>query len=201
MLLREHWEDEQAELAMRGELTQLDLGDCQIGDDGAETVAVFLKHDETVKKVHLYRCSIGPRGVEAIAKALKHNRTLWFLNLRFSRMGNDCAVSLIETLSRNVTINLLLVEGCNITPELSAKIQYLAETRNAILIPAAVRRVSLHLIFSRRNIAGAGNLACFPKEIVKMIAIEVYATRRESIWINALSESERTGEPGDWLIQ
>jgi hypothetical protein len=88
----------------------------------------------------------------------------------------------------------LLVDNNNNAPKLRATIMYLATTRNNILIPGVVRRASLFLIAARRNIADAGILAIFPKEIVKMIAMEVWATRKEPIWINSLTESERTGE-------
>jgi hypothetical protein len=94
-------------------------------------------------------------------------------------------------------MKVLDVIGNIIAPKARATIEYLAGTRNAILIPAAVRRASLSLIAARRNIAGAGILAIFPKEIVKMIAMEVYATRKDPIWIDALSESECTGKSGD----
>ena len=48
MLLREHEKDEDAGLAMRGELTDLYLNACGIGEDQAIIVAEFLKLDERV---------------------------------------------------------------------------------------------------------------------------------------------------------
>ena len=65
---------------------------------------------------------------------------------------------------------------------------------NQILIPAAVRRASLYLVAARRSVANAGAIGIFPKEIVKMIAIKVWETRKDPIWIEALLELERTGE-------
>ena len=183
---------------MRGDLTNLNLNACTIGDDRAEIVADFLKHDNTVKKVWFYNCNIGPRGGKAIADALKHNQTLQYLNLNFNQIGNEGAEALIDALNYNVCIEALFVRANNnIASELNATLDYLTETRNKILIPAAVRRASLYLIAARRNIADAGNLAIFLKEIVKMIAMELWATRKEPIWINALTESERTGKSGD----
>jgi hypothetical protein len=194
-LLLAHGKDEQAAALMHGELTLLELNSCKIGDDGAEIVADFLKHDETVKTVYLYSCNIGPRGAKAIAGALKHNLTLEEMYLVKNPIGDEGAEALIEALNYNVCIKLLYVTETS--PELEASIEFLAETRNKIIIPAAVRRASLYLIGARRNIAGAGILAIFPKEIVKMIAMEVWATQKDSIWINALTESERTGKSGD----
>ena len=86
--------------------------------------------------------------------------------------------------------------GNNITAEQRETFQYLTHTRNKDLIPAAVRRASLYLIAARRIIDDAGALSCFPKEIVKMIAMQLWATRKEPIWIQALSESEQRGELG-----
>jgi hypothetical protein len=61
---------------MRGELTDMRLNGRPIGDDGAEIVADFLKHNETLKKMWLMDCRIGSRGAKAIAESLKHNQTL-----------------------------------------------------------------------------------------------------------------------------
>ena len=72
---------------------------------------------------------------------------------------------------------------------MQATIEYLAETRNNFLIPAAVRCASLYLIAARHT-ADSGSLAIFPKEIVKMIAMEVYGTRKDLKWINAVSGPE-----------
>jgi hypothetical protein len=196
-LLREHEMDEQAELLMRGELVELDVHWCDIGDDGAEIVADFLKHDETVKEVNLVWCEIGTRGVKVIAESLKHNHTVVEMYLSNNQIGDEGTEALIEALSYNACMISLYFPVNNIAPELQATIEYITETRNKILIPAAVRQASLYLIAARRNIADAGLLAIFPKEIVRMIAMKVWTTRNQPIWLNALTESERTGESGD----
>jgi hypothetical protein len=157
----------------------------------------ILKHDETVNRLYLLSCKIGNLGAKAIAEALKHNETVEFLELSENHIGDDGAEELIDALSSNVFIGCLPVWSNKLAPEARAVIKYLTETRNKILIPAAVRCASLSLIAARRNIADAGNFAIFPKEIVKMIAMEVYATRKDPIWINALTESERTGKSDD----
>ena len=180
---------------MRGELAKLDLVWRKIGDDGAEIVADFLKHDNTVERVYISYCKIGPRGTKAIAESLKHNQTVECLNLYGNRIGDEGAEALIEALNYNVCMTWLITY--NIAPKFQKTIQYLTRTCNESLIPAAVCRASLSLITARRNITDAGNLAVFPKEIVKMIAMEVWATRKDPIWIDALTESERTGESGD----
>jgi hypothetical protein len=77
ILLRKYNEDKQAELVARGELTDLQLSFCKIGDSGAEIVASFLVDNETVTEAVLWGCAIGSRGLKAIAEALKVNRTLF----------------------------------------------------------------------------------------------------------------------------
>ena len=192
-LLREHGKDEEAAALMRGELANLNLNYCEIGDVGAEIVADFLKHDVTVKTVWFYHCNIGPRGAKAIAESFKYNQTVELLDLADNPIGDEGVEALIDTLNYNVCLETLMVFINDVAPKVWASIQHLTETRNKLLIPAAVCRASLYLIATRRNIADAGILAIFPKEIVKMIAMEVWATRKEPIWINALTESERTG--------
>ena len=165
----------------------------RIGYDGAEIVADFLKH-ETVSRVYLSFCKIRPRGCKAVADALKHNQTVEYLNLDENPIGYEGAEAVIDALNYNVCIKELDVSMSVMALKFLTAIKYLTQTRNKILIPAAVRRASLYLIAARRVIADAGVLAIFPKEIVRMIAMEVWATRKEPIWINALSESERTGK-------
>ena len=75
-LLRVYGKDKQAEMVLWGELEELNLDGRPIGDDGAQIVADFLKHDETVHTMFLWNCNIGPRGAEAIAESLKHNQTV-----------------------------------------------------------------------------------------------------------------------------
>ena len=194
-LLRQYRKEDQAELLTHGELAELDLNRCHIGDDGAEIVADFLKHDETVRLVRLWSCNIGPRGAKAIAESLKHNQTVEEMFLNGNQIGDEGAEAIIEALNSNVCMKWL--DTGRVAPKFEVTLQHLIRTRNEILIPTAVCRASLSLIAARRNIADAGILAIFPKEIVRMIAMEVWATRNEPIWLNALTEAERTGKKGD----
>jgi hypothetical protein len=109
-----------------------------------------------------------------------------------NQIEDDGADSLIDALNHNVCLTELYVKRNNIAPESTATIDYLVETRNAVLIPAAVRRASLYLIAARRAtpVADSGSLAIFPKEIVKMIAMAVWMTRKDPKWIEAVSSDE-----------
>ena len=196
-LLRDSDKADQADAVMRGLLTELHLKWCRIGDRGAEIVAAFLECDETAKTMQLGYCNLGLLGAKFLSEGMKRNATVEILDIAFNFMGPEGAKAIITGLNQNVCITFVSLELTGIAPELITVIEYLTGTRNRILIPAAVRRVSLCLIAARRNIADSGNLAIFPKEIVKMIAIEVWATRKDPAWLNALSESERNGKLDD----
>ena len=187
-LLREHGKNEQAASVIKGELTTLDCRYCHIGDHGAELIAAFLQEEKSLKTVHLYDCNIGPPGAQAIANVLKLNRTVELLNLLGNRIGPPGAEALSDALKHNVCLVWINVNSNNAPSERVDSIYNLVRIRNALLIPAAVRRVSLLLIAARRNISEAGILAIFPKELVKMIAMEVWATSRDPEWIQAVSQ-------------
>ena len=179
MLLEKHNKEDDAEKLMRGELKMLDLSKCRLGDNGAVSVATFIKVDDPVKVVWLYDCNIRARGAKAIADSLKRNKTVWDLDLRYNMIRDEAADFFIDALSHNICLNRISIVKTNISPESEATIEYLTETRNAILIPAAARRASLYLIAARRAtpISDAGDVALFPKEIVKMIAVAVRPAR------------------------
>ena len=143
-----------------------------------------------MKKLRLHSCNIGLRELEVIVEALKHNRTVEFLNVEGNLFGDKGAATLISALKYNVCIRWIFTAGNKIAREMEATIDYIAEKRNAEYIPAMVRRASLSLISARRLIADAGYLAIFPKEIVKMIAMEVWATRKDPEWVQAISDAE-----------
>ena len=168
-LLQAKGKMEEAAALMREELSHLDLGVCRIGDDDAETLAAFLKDDQTLKKLFLYGNDVGPLGCKALADGLKHNTTLLILHLRSNLIGEEGATALIGALSHNVCIADIGLLNTGIAPETTATVKYLTGTRNKTLIPAAVRRVSLYLIAARNTIADAGMLSIFPTETVKMI--------------------------------
>lgn len=190
-LLRDHRKDNEADLVLRGVLTLLFVEDCEINDSGAKIFAQFLKRNATVRTVYLFGCNIGLEGVKAVAEALKLNQTVETLGFEFAGVEDQGAEVLINALNYNVCITTLIVDHNKIASQSMSVLKYLTTTRNETLIPSAVRRASICLISARRTIADAGILAIFPKEIVKMIAMEVWATRKDSEWIAGLLESER----------
>ena len=195
-LLLRHRGDQIATLAFNGGLTMLDLDRCNLKDEGATIAADFLRTNTTARTAFFRGNQIGPLGSMEIAEAMKHNRTLWGLFLKNNQIGKEGADALIEALRHNVVLRLVNVEKNLISKSSENIIRYLTQSRNQILIPSAVRSAALGLIAIRRwsDFDEMGDLAIFPKEIVKMISMQVWATRKDPIWIQALSKSEQMGK-------
>jgi hypothetical protein len=202
---------EEADILVLGQLVDLDLSDklSRIGNEGITIVSEFLKCNTTLKRLDLSRCSFDDQAVAALATSFKYNRTLKSLFITKNNFSDTGRCSLIHGLEENVTIcnlpNRALLSyarrkqydtfGNMISiRDPQSMIRYLVETRNGILIPAAVRRASLYLIWSRKDISSAGQLAIFPKDIVKMISIELWETRKDPIWLMSSSDKERGEE-------
>ena len=189
-----------------GKLIQLNLRGSwsHLRDQGAITLAQFLYWNTTLKSLNLEKGNVTDLGASAFAIAIKYNRTLEELCLLCNRLTDEGRRSLIFALGHNVSICKLvtanrmiryvnLVGPSNKRPSNDPEkmINYLVETRNAILIPAAVRRASLYLIWARLNVHSAGQLGIFPKELIRMISIELWATRKDPIWLKALTDQEK----------
>ena len=163
-------------------LRTLDLTFCGISDDGAIALASLLEHGSHLVELDLNDNEIGEAGLMALANAVKHNRNLQDLDLNFFFGGDGEGIenAFVDVFQSNVA--LLMLGGIE-----SSKIETLL-LRNKEQIPAAVRRAALLLIGIRRStdFEGMGDFAVFPKDIVRLIAQTVWATRRDPVWIQAL---------------
>ena len=152
----------------------------------------YLIYNKTVTNVDLAVNRISTRGARALAFVLRTHKALQSLDLSDNEISDAGAVSLIAALNHNVSVTRLNISGnvpgIKVTPRSMATIKYLTQVRNAKIIPAAVRSAALFLvgIRSSRKTEGMGVLAFFPKEIVLMIAVEVWATRLDPKWIDVL---------------
>ena len=163
-------------------LRTLNLVRCGISDDGAVALASLLENGSPLETLYLFGNDIKETGMRALVNALERNHNVHTLSLACNpglgreRVEND----LLRALERNVS--LIHLYGGK-----SSKIAALL-TRNQWEIPAAVRSAALLLIGIRRStdFDGMGDFAVFPKDIVKLIAQAVWATRRDPIWIQAL---------------
>ena len=178
---------------MRGEpLKRLNLNDRGIYDIGVVVVAEYLGGNDSVTHVGLWGNRFGPAGARALADLFTRNWTIRNVNISNNQIGNEGAEALIGALNYNVCITEILVHENGISPEIMSRLKYLTETRNNVCVPAAVRCAALYLIAARRrssNYEEIGQLAIFPKELVKMIAIRVWETRKDPKWIEAVKPS------------
>jgi Ran GTPase-activating protein (RanGAP) involved in mRNA processing and transport len=88
-------------------LTELDLYNNSIGNDGAKAIAEALKVNTVLTRLDLDTNSIGNDGTKAIAEALKVNTVLTTLSLQSNSIGNDGAKAIAEALKRNTVLTTL----------------------------------------------------------------------------------------------
>lgn len=122
---------------------RLDLSHEQIGDGGAQALAIALKKNTTLLEMYLSSNEIGVAGAQALANALEHNANLQRLDLSYNySVGNAGAKALAKSLDNNATLKLLDlhqtgigVEGAQalgISLESNATLQCLILSCNAI---------------------------------------------------------------------
>ena len=199
-LLREYNKDADADALLRGELNGLDLGnlggDHYGGHYGRISVAEigvladWLKHNRTLSRLRLCFNHLHLSHVNLIANALKSNNTLVALDLsNNSLLNNDSLLAIIDALKFNVRIQVIDLDVRYESHSHLTMIYDLTRKRNKYLIPRAVRRAALLLIGIRlsNDFEGMGAFAVCPKEIVKMISMEVWATRMDLNWIDAVT--------------
>jgi Ran GTPase-activating protein (RanGAP) involved in mRNA processing and transport len=174
-----------AGLERNSTLQSLDLWRCMIDDDGAVVMANVLLRNTGLKEVVFGDNKIGTVGMKALANAFKHNRTLENFNISYNSFESSDAVVAFHDLlaTSNVSLQTLVI---GLTGDSDAIEDILI--RNKEQIPAAVRRAALFLIGIRRstNFEGMGAFGVCPKDVVRLIAMAVWATRKDPVWIQAL---------------
>ena len=78
-----------------------------ISDVGAVALAQALRHNSTLKYVHLSNNSISDAGAVALAQALHHNSTLEYVHLSNNSISDAGAVALAQALHHNSTLRWL----------------------------------------------------------------------------------------------
>ena len=182
-----------AGLKINTNLEFLCLHDCTLGDREAVVFADVLRHNTGLKELDLIENEIGVSGLVELARALRVNRSLqklWFGPHSGKELEKNAEDAFVDMLGMNICITGLRLDpdlqGEEVVGNLSFKPLL---RRNRDLLPAAVRRAALLLIGVCRpstNYEGMGVFAIVPKDVVKLIAKEVWATRSDPIWIQAL---------------
>ena len=102
------------------DVTNLCIGSCNIGNEGAIALAKALKDNETLLKLEIHCNSIGDEGAEALSEMLKVNTTLKTLNLYGNKIGDEGAKALAESLEVNKTLTHFYI-GCNNIGDIGAE--------------------------------------------------------------------------------
>lgn len=91
---------------------------------------------------------------------------------------------LMATIGNNTVLSSISVDG--ISHVVPAGFAWFIQHRNTVSLPNMVRQAALSLIAFRLRPADQGTLACFPKEIVRLISQTVWKTRTDRAWLHAL---------------
>ena len=94
-------------LAVNSTLTNLDLSENSLGDEGATSLSQALKVNSTLTNLDLRGNSIGAEGATSLAQALKVNSTLTTLDLGWNSIGAEGATSIAQALKVNSTLTNL----------------------------------------------------------------------------------------------
>ena len=103
---------EHLNLKKNQDVTNLCIGSCNIGDEGAIALAKALKDNETLLKLEIHCNLFGDEGAIAFAEMLKVNTTLKTLNLYGNKIGDKGAKALANALKVNKTLTHFYI-GCN----------------------------------------------------------------------------------------
>ena len=98
-------------LAKQTSPTTLDLSNCNLADQGAQTLAKALEQNSTLRTLNLTDNDIRTKGVEALANALKANTSITTLDLRRNNLYPKGVIALAEALKQNSTLETLDIMG------------------------------------------------------------------------------------------
>jgi Ran GTPase-activating protein (RanGAP) involved in mRNA processing and transport len=93
-----------SDLQFMAVLTELRLGDNEIGDDGAKAIAEALKVNAVLTELLLGANEIRDVGAKAIAEALKVNAVVTTLGLYNNKIGDNGAIAIAEALKVNAVL-------------------------------------------------------------------------------------------------
>jgi hypothetical protein len=121
-----------------------------IGDVGAQAIAIALETNNTMEEIILSENNIGDIGAQAIATALETNKTLRMLNLEGNNIGDIGAQAIATALLINNTLRTLNLEGNHIG-------HVGAQALATVLLKNPIPRRNLHeLNLSTNNIGDIG---------------------------------------------
>lgn len=168
----------------------LDASATAIGDVGVARLAKTLELG-TLKLLDLSRCQFGCSGAARLAEALCVNSSLIQLHIWHNNITRNGVRELVDALKVN---GCLLEFGFDFHDfGYGEQVKALLE-RNHNLVSTA-RSAALFLIGIRcgTNLQGMGDLGRLSKDVVILIAKQVWATRGQREWIQAALETKLPG--------
>ena len=99
-------------------LHTLDIGRCEIGDEGATILGIYLKSGRGNLKILLCAGNnIGAQGAAALGAALPANTTLRVLDMNGNRIKEEGSKALADAFRSNHSLEELILKGTNIGAE------------------------------------------------------------------------------------
>jgi hypothetical protein len=103
-------------------LGRISLGKNNISNVGAKEIAGLIKVNPTLADINLWENNIGDPGTKEIAKALKVNRTLYSIDLGSNNITDVGATDIAEALETNQTLSFIDLWGNKISIALKGRI-------------------------------------------------------------------------------
>ena len=104
-------------LAVNRSLLELNISFNKIGDNGIAHIATVLQKNTTLRTLDISSCSISDEGTESLARALAVNKSLQELNIGFNEIGDNGIAHIAIVLKTNTTMRMLDISGCSISDE------------------------------------------------------------------------------------
>jgi hypothetical protein len=108
----------------RATITELNLYNNHIGDEGSIALAAALK-DNSLTKLNLSRNNIGAEGATALAAALQDNNSLTSLDLAYNQISDEGASALARALQGSIALTSLCLLNTNVNDEVRQSIRTL----------------------------------------------------------------------------
>ena len=102
-------------------MTRIDITECNISDDGAESLARALTVNKTLQELNVRHNNISDTGIARIATALRTRNTLKKISIGRDTATDEGALSLAAALSANSSIEYLMLHWSSTHPDSTLK--------------------------------------------------------------------------------
>lgn len=115
-------------------LVELDLSNCDLGDDGALCVAKFLMNSPKLKSLNLTNNNIHQKGAEGIGFSLlnMNQRNFQSLDLRLNPLRRDGTMGILRALVRCSIPRILSLSGCLFDDDIPERVAQMIEMNDSL---------------------------------------------------------------------